>query len=353
MPPVQKVNTNLTTLIEQLGAFAEAWIGVPSVISAISSNLDAFLVDTHAELEGIRTQLADMQATFGVAAGGPETTMASLLLQIQSNTACAQGICGPGPDDVGGCSDPFVSTGTVAGTDYGGRSFAVWDMGSLPDGITEGHFMDPEIANVQLVHAADGQWSLFVASQGSPTFSIAPDLDTVYPTNQWIDISANLDLAINTPTGTDVKAYICIPSDFPFVECLNINSVSAEYAFTNNGTPIEGFTVECIPFTFIGGIITNTSMTYEDFGTAVRSWGHSGSVVQGDVQGWTIEYVSGEASQITLEYVTSLGSHQVTNLGAPGLSFTMPSATSYFAISNRLSSSPDTSPFQVRICPPE
>lgn len=352
MPETVGANVNLNTIISQIGGLIESFTGVPSEISGLLAELIEMHTDTNAKLESIRTEIADVQAVLGQALGGPETTMQSLLLQIRENTLCDKGKCGPGPDDFGGCSTPFTSTGTVASSDYGGRSFAIWNVGSLPTGITEGDFLAHDIAQAQLVHVAEGQWSLFVHSDGSPTFSISPDLDTLYPTNQWIDISSNLDLAINTPTGTDVTAYICVPSDFPFVECVDIDSSLTTFTHTVNGDPIDSDTVYAVPFSFIGGVTTASSMTYEDFGTQVLDFGFPGAVIVGDVEGWIITYESGEASQITLEYVTNLGSHQTTNLGAVSATFTIPTATSYFAISNRVASSPDTDGFQVSICPP-
>jgi hypothetical protein len=240
----------------------------------------------------------------------------------------------------------------VASTDYGGRTFAIWNVENLPPGVTVGSFLAHDVANGQIVHAVDGTWALFVQSNGSPTFSISPDLDTLYPTGEWINIDSNLDLAINTPTGTDCRAFLCTPSDFPFLECVSIDSVLSTIVGTSNGNPFLNQAQQQIPFNSIGSITTSNQMTYQDFGTVIFETSVAGCVVTSNTHGWTITWENNADSACHVDYVDNLGAHGSINIGAPGGSLTIGLDTSYLMIDNRVIGSPADQPFTVQICPP-
>jgi len=351
MPEVQGVNINLNTIIAQFAGLIDSFTGIPATIEDMNANIISMASDLHAELEGVRTDIAGLQSALGIAAGGPTTTVTGLLTILQNQTRCLPKACPPGGDDPGGCVEPFVSTGQVASTDYGGRTFAVWNVDVLPGGVTEGSFLTHDVAHAQLVHDEAGAWSLYVQSTGSPTFSISPDLDTLYPTNQWIDISSNLDLAINVPTGTDVVAYLCTPSDMPFTECIDIDSVPGTYRDVQ-GSSTFTLALQAIDFGAIPQFTSAPSMTSNGSPPETESIDEFDGILTSHTEGLSIELLSG-STPVIIVHENGSGARDSVNLNFIGDIAVMAAGTATLLICNAAVGSPSDHPFSVRFCPPE
>lgn len=352
MPDETGVNTKLITVLTDLTAALTAIALTHTDLQSIASYLSGIATDTHSELEAMRTQIADVQAVLGVAPGGPTTTLAGLLTIIQDYVRCRQDPCGPGPDDAGGCIEPFISTGQVAATDYGGRTFAVWNVDALPDGLSVGSFLAHDVANAQLVHADSGAWSVFVHSSGSPTFSISPDLDTLYATNRWLDISSNLDLAFNVPTGTDITVYLCLPGEIPFVDCVNIDSQDVTY-YDLIGSSYESLGCQGIIFEGTPGLPSAATMSSGT--TVVKEEGYvdlSGGILTLNAGSFGLQLVSG-TPPITVIYVGTSANRDSFNLNTVGGVAVVPIDTVGLMITNVFSGGAVGTPFTIRICPPD
>ncbi len=172
-------------------------------------------------------------------------------------------------------------------------------------------------------------------------------------TNVWVNIDSFQDLAFNVPDGSDIKVYICDPSETSFLECVEIESVAGTYTGEQPvGTVIFTEGLQCIPFDTIPG---GTCATRGEYATSpISSEGFDDapcSIYTTNANGYKVKWVSGEGP-ITIVYTSPLGARDQININTVGDHQFVPIDTSYIFIMNPAVSSPATHPFVVEICPP-
>jgi len=351
MPEVQGVNINLNTIIAQIAGLIEDFTGVPSVISAISADLTAMATDLHAELEGVRTDIADLQATLGVAAGGPTTTVASLLLQVAAQTACVQMVCGPGPDDAEGCIDPLQSSGMAVSDTLTGRTYASWLGVTLTPGLTAVDNAAFPSNSVELTHATGSGWKAFVKSNAAHTWTIDTDAVDIFPTNQWVDISSNEDMLFSVPGSADIQVFICDPSPPPFVDCIVVDSQAVTY-YDIVGSSFESLGCQGLIFTDVPEFtLTDTLVSGTE---VVKTEGYvdqGDGVITNNTHNWSLALTAG-TPPITVIYVGTSNNRDSFNLNTLEAVAIVPIDTVYLMITNVFSGGATGTPFSVRICPP-
>jgi len=338
------VNTRLDEIEAQLDALASQ---LDTAIGVSNSNL----LDINLGIGGLGTQigqtntyLADLLDLFGSNVAGPAGTLLGLLQSVRANTtsACSANI--PETDDPAGCIEPFVSIAQLASEDYGGRTFASWDTGALPLGLEEGSFLDPHVTTAEISHGGIGLWKAYVLSCGSATFNINPNTTVVYPTNQWIDITFQTDMAFNVAPGSDIKVYICIPSDFSFTECVTLDSQATNYENTE-----PEFSLPCSAI-FYDTVPAFSCADTQDGGLE-EGFSDNCGILTGDLGGITIAMTAGTGVVARVEWVIA-GVRDGSNVSLVTSIVTVPAGAVSLLIANVGTGGSATDSFTVEICPP-
>lgn len=339
------LNVKMAELLEQLTSPTGIFVTQTNAIIGQLSGISTTQVGIYGILLDIAQNMDQLMIALGAIPTAPEDTILALLHSIMGNTETNCNQRAPDPTDPQGCASPFISIGMTAAPDYGGRTFATWNMGALPDGVAEGDFLEFPVPNAQLVHSATGIWLVYVLSCASSSFSISPDLPSLYPTGQWVDISANLDMAFNVPAGADIEVFLCTPAEVVWTDCASINSQPTTYV-TNQ--PFE-LACEAIFYDGVPGADCATDMS--SAGSFVEGFSDPCGVLVGDL-GFYLVQLDTSGLEVRLEWVLS-GARDGVNLGptAP-TSISLPAGATSFLIANVGTGGAATVPFSVTICPP-
>jgi hypothetical protein len=229
-------NAKLDAILDALGAPPPTSTVTLANVLTVLNHIDATLGDPEQSVFTIWNLLGEIPPVLGqindhigFPTGDATTTALGRLAAIERLSRCS---CPPEAPDLtdpdAPCTEPFTSEPdrVLAATSYPGRVFARWPL-PLPDGITEGHFLDPAIPGGEIVRSSDIEgWFLYVQSSASH-FSLNPTSNDLDITNAWINIDVRSEeIAISVDAGFTLTAYICVPGGTvePPPDCVTFTS---------------------------------------------------------------------------------------------------------------------------------
>jgi len=286
--------------------------------------------------------LNDIRDHIGFPTGDATTTLLGLLQSIANTSLCSCGPQPPNTTDPDSCAEPFVSDAAHSLPSYDGRTFAYWS--TAPTDLLIGTSLDPTVGNAELVPEAtfDG-WTAYVLSRASNICSLDPSETLVFPTNTWIDISARDMVAFSVPAGADITVYLCNHASEVWTDCVELTSTPGTYS---TDVPFSE-DAQFIVFSSIPGITTGNTWFADGAEQQVNA---ANTIVTSNWHGVTITLLSG--STVTIYTVNESGGVSSLPINSVSDSQTITFDTQVVLIHNLAASSPASSPFQVRICPP-